>query len=280
MTDEPTTQVVGERLHLGQLGHDAQSRTGPALNGPGMNGRYDWPGQLAHRTNGRHHRRVPVEPTPTSWALPSAETAGDDDVVASGGDLSPGMLLAAYRSGIFPMPVEGHDSMWWWSPAWRGILPLDELVVSRSLQRSRRMYDVTIDRAFTEVIHACADPQRDGGWIDDQIIDAYLEMHRLGWAHSVETWDRDGVLAGGLYGLAIGGLFAGESMFHRRRDASKVALVALVDLLRDAGPTDRLLDVQWRTDHLASLGVVEVSRATYLAKLQRALRRPFPEVFA
>lgn len=189
------------------------------------------------------------------------------------------MLLAAYRSGIFPMPVEGHDAMLWWSPAWRGILPLDELVVSRSLRRSCRLFEITVDRAFGEVIDACADPKREGGWIDEQIIDAYLELHRLGWAHSVEAWDRAGELAGGLYGLAIGGLFAGESMFHRQRDASKVALVALVDLLRDAGPTDRLLDVQWRTDHLASLGVVEVSRSTYLAKLERALRRPLPDAF-
>jgi leucyl/phenylalanyl-tRNA---protein transferase len=222
---------------------------------------------------------VPIEPPPSSWVLPPAEVAGDDDVVAAGGDLTPGMLLAAYRSGIFPMPVEGHDAMLWWSPAWRGILPLDELVVSRSLRRACRHYDVTVDRAFEQVIGACADPGREGGWIDDRIIEAYCELHRLGWAHSVETWDGEGGLAGGLYGLAIGGLFAGESMFHRRRDASKVALVALVDLLRTAGPTDRLLDVQWRTEHLATLGVVEVSRRTYLAKLERALRRPLPDAF-
>jgi len=222
---------------------------------------------------------VPVEPPPTSWALPPAESAGDDDIVASGGDLSPGMVLSAYRSGIFPMPVTDHDAMLWWSPAWRGILPLDELVVTRSLRQSCRRYDVTVDRAFAEVIRSCADPCREGGWIDERITDAYLHLHHLGWAHSVETWDRSGNLAGGLYGLAVGGLFAGESMFHRQRDASKVALVALVDILRAAGPTDRLLDVQWRTDHLASLGVVEVSRQTYLAKLQAALRRPLPDAF-
>ena len=223
---------------------------------------------------------MPIEPPPTAWALPPADAAADDDVVAVGGDLSPGMLLAAYRAGIFPMPVGDHTGMLWWSPAWRGILPLDELVVSRSLRQSRRRLVVTVDRAFAEVIDACADPNREGAWIDRQMIAGYLELHRLGWAHSLESWDAAGNLAGGLYGLAIGGLFAGESMFHWQRDASKVALAALVDLLREAGPTDRLLDVQWRTDHLAGLGAVEVSRGTYLDKLKRALQRPLPDVFA
>lgn len=199
--------------------------------------------------------------------------------MASGGDLSPGILLAAYRSGIFPMPVAEHARMLWWSPAWRGILPLDELVVTRSLRQSRRRYEVSVDRAFTDVITACADPGRAGGWIDAGIIAAYVELHRLGWAHSIEVWDARGDLAGGLYGVAIGGLFAGESMFYRQRDASKVALVALVELLREAGATDRLLDVQWRTDHLASLGAVEVSRTTYLRLLRKALRRPLPDAF-
>jgi leucyl/phenylalanyl-tRNA---protein transferase len=222
---------------------------------------------------------VPIEPPPTSWVLPPAESAGEDDVVASGGDLSPGMLLSAYRSGVFPMPVTAHQSMLWWSPAWRGVLPLDGLVVSRSLRRSCRRYDTTVDQAFIEVITACSDPGRAGGWIDGRIRNAYIELHRLGWAHSVETWAPDGTLAGGLYGVAIGGLFAGESMFHRRRDASKVALVRLVQIMHDAGSTGRLLDVQWRTDHLASLGVVEVSRRSYLRLLAEALDRPLPEVF-
>jgi leucyl/phenylalanyl-tRNA--protein transferase len=222
---------------------------------------------------------VPVEPPPAAWALPPSESAGKDDVVASGGDLSPGMLLAAYRSGIFPMPVAEHSRMLWWSPAWRGILPLDELVVTRSLRRSCRRYEVSVDREFAEVIAACADPRRTGGWIDGGIIAAYTELHRLGWAHSIEVWDLRDELAGGLYGVAVGGLFAGESMFHRQRDASKVALVALVELLREAGPADRLLDIQWRTEHLASLGAVEVSRKTYLRLLRKALRRPLPAPF-
>ncbi len=222
---------------------------------------------------------MPVEPPPTTWVLPPAESAGDDDVVAAGADLSPGLLLAAYRGGIFPMPVPEHEAMLWWSPAWRGILPLDDLRVTRSLRQSCRRYEVTVDREFEQVVAACADPGRPSGWIDDDIVTAYTELHRLGWAHSLECWDEYGELVGGLYGLAVGGLFAGESMFHRRRDASKVALVALVDLLRAAGPADRLLDVQWRTPHLASLGVVEVSRQSYLKLLGRALPLRLPDPF-
>jgi leucyl/phenylalanyl-tRNA--protein transferase len=137
---------------------------------------------------------------------------------------------------------------------------------------------VRVDTAFGEVIQACADPARSGSWIDEQIVEAYTELHRLGWAHSVETW-REGELVGGLYGVAIGGLFAGESMFHRVRDASKVALVALVDLLRDEHAGDRLLDVQWVTDHLASLGVVTIARPTYLQRLGVALDLPLPRAF-
>ncbi|HET7327024.1 MAG TPA: leucyl/phenylalanyl-tRNA--protein transferase, partial [Nocardioidaceae bacterium] len=222
---------------------------------------------------------MPIEPPPTSWALPPAEAAGDDDIVAAGGDLSPGMLLAAYRSGIFPMPVEDHDAMLWWSPACRGILDLDDLVVSRSLRQSCRKLEVTVDRDFAAVIHACADPGREGGWIDAQITDAYLGLHRLGWAHSVEAWDAAGNLAGGLYGLAIGGLFAGESMFHTAPDASKVALMGLVELLSADRLGERLLDVQWATPHLESLGCVEVPRRRYLTMLERALALPLPVAF-
>jgi leucyl/phenylalanyl-tRNA--protein transferase len=132
-----------------------------------------------------------------------------------------------------------------------------------------------VDSAFDEVIAGCAAPDRPGAWIDARMLDAYRRLHRLGWAHSVEAW-RDGVLAGGLYGISIGGLFAGESMFHRERDASKVALMWLVELLR-AGDVERLLDVQWCTPHLASLGAVEISRDAYLVRLERALALPAPE---
>ena len=195
--------------------------------------------------------------------------------MATGGDLEPGTILAAYRAGQFPMPLDGRV-LAWWSPSPRGILPLDGLRVTRSLRKSCARYRTTLDTAFEEVIDACADRRRPGAWISRAVKDAYVTLHRLGWAHSVEAWDDDG-LAGGLYGLAIGGFFAGESMFHRRTDASKVALVTLVDLLRDGGTS--LLDVQWRTDHLASLGVTEVGRAEYHALLDAALARPLPPVF-
>ncbi|MGN6723673.1 MAG: leucyl/phenylalanyl-tRNA--protein transferase, partial [Marmoricola sp.] len=159
-----------------------------------------------------------------------------EDLVAVGADLEPGTILAAYRLGLFPMPVE--DTVGWWSPCRRGVLELADLKVSRSLAQSVRRYEIRVDTAFDDVILGCADPRRDGGWIDDDIVAAYRRLHDLGWAHSVETW-YDGELVGGLYGLAIGGLFAGESMFSHRRDASKVALVGLVDLLRDG--EDRLI---------------------------------------
>jgi len=180
------------------------------------------------------------------------------------------------------MPLRRNGPMAWWSPDPRAIIPLDGLHVSRSLRRAQRRFDVRVDTAFAAVIDACADPRRPGGWITPAIRDAYVELHRLGWAHSVETWSvDDGTLAGGLYGVAIGGLFAGESMFHHRTDASKVALVALVGILRDDGNDGRgrLLDVQWRTEHLASLGAIEIARAEYLSRLGRALALPLPPAF-
>ena len=222
---------------------------------------------------------MPIEPPPTGWDFPDSLHHIDDDVVGMGADLEPATLLAAYRRGIFPMPGDTGMPMLWWSPDPRGVLPLDGLRVSRSLRASVRRLEVRVDTAFDEVIRACADPGRDSGWIDERIIAAYCELHRLGWAHSVETW-HGGRLVGGLYGLAIGGLFAGESMFHRVTDASKVALVGLVDLLRDEHADRRLLDVQWATPHLSSLGVVEVRRSTYLELLGRALEVPLPRAFA
>jgi leucyl/phenylalanyl-tRNA---protein transferase len=222
---------------------------------------------------------APVEPPPCRWLLPDPNGADEHGLAGVGADLEPGTLLAAYRSGLFPMPVGRRGPMGWWSPDPRGVLPLDGLRVTRSLRRSTRRYEIRVDTAFAEVAAACASPHRPGGWITPGIRDAYAELHRLGWAHSVEAWDDEG-LAGGLYGLAIGGLFAGESMFHRRPDASKVALVVLVGALRDAGPDGRLLDVQWRTDHLATLGVTEIPRARYLELLAAALERPLPPLFA
>lgn len=219
---------------------------------------------------------APAEPPPSPWEMPDPSQADDAGIVAVGADLEAGTLLAAYRAGLFPMPVR-RRTLAWWSPDPRGILPLDQLRVTRSLRRSCARYEVRIDTAFDAVIGACADPGRQHGWIDDRIAEAYQRLHRLGWAHSVEAWTAEGELAGGLYGVAIGGLFAGESMFHRRTDASKVALVHLVEVLAAGGAT--LLDVQWTTDHLRSLGAVDVPRTEYLERLETALALPLPDAF-
>jgi leucyl/phenylalanyl-tRNA---protein transferase len=222
----------------------------------------------------------PVEPPSTGWGFPPPERwPYDDDLVAIGADLEPGTLLAAYRSGLFPMPFPEAGAPGWWSPVRRGVLPLDGMHVSRSLRRSARHFEIRVDTTCAEVIDACADPRRPGSWIDDDIRAAYLRLHELGWVHSIEAWGEDG-LAGGLYGVAIGGLFAGESMFHRDADASKVALLGLVELLSDEHADRRLVDVQWETPHLASLGVVEIDRADYLARLSAAVRLPAPSAWA
>jgi len=214
----------------------------------------------------------PIEPSPSPWVF--ADPVGaDGDVAGVGADLAPGTILAAYRSGLFPMPLD-DDRLGWWSPEPRGILPLDRLLVSRSLRKACTHFEIRVDTAFEEVIDACGAPDREGRWITPAIRAAYLELHELGWVHSVEAWSvADGRLAGGLYGVAIAGLFAGESMFHRVPDASKVALVALVGWLRADG-LERLLDVQWRTEHLATLGVVEIPRIAYLLRLRKALSLP------
>jgi leucyl/phenylalanyl-tRNA--protein transferase len=190
--------------------------------------------------------------------------SGPSDAVAIGGDLSPELLIGAYRQGMFPMPVDGQ--LVWWSPDPRGVLEPARLRVSRSLARTRRRFEIRTDTAFAEVVDGCADPRRPHGWITREVRDAYVRLHALGWAHSVEAWDEDG-LAGGLYGVAVGRLFAAESMFHRATDASKAALAGLVDMLG----ADALIDVQWLTPHLASLGAVQISREEYLRRLTRAL---------
>lgn len=197
----------------------------------------------------------------------------DTDLVAVGADLAPSTLFKAYSTGAFPMHIQGQ--LGWWSPLTRGILEPSQLRVSRSLRKSAKHFSVTIDTAFDEVIAACAAPNRPHGWIGSDIQAAYRHMHRLGWAHSLETRDSDGTLVGGLYGIAIGSLFAGESMFHLRRDASKVALMALVELLGN----DRLIDVQWATDHLMRLGVQTCSRPWYLARLPDLCSAPLPQTW-
>ena len=213
--------------------------------------------------------RRPLEPPPTRWGFPHPDAYGVEDLVAIGGDLEPGTILRAYRQGLFPMHADRRH-LGWWSPVERGVIPLDTFRPSRSLRRSCRRYGVSVDRDFPRVIADCAGAKRPHGWITPSIVEAYTRLHELGWAHSVEAWTDQGELAGGLYGLRLGGLFAGESMVHLRTDGSKVALVGLVDLLRESGAS--LLDVQWLTPHLASLGAVAVSREEYLARLEDALR--------
>jgi leucyl/phenylalanyl-tRNA--protein transferase len=221
----------------------------------------------------------PVEPPQSRWGFSLDRAEPGEDLLAVGGDLEPGTLLAAYRAGLFPMGIgrDGAPPIGWWSPDPRGVLLPGGMHVSRSLARSARRMQTSVDTAFGEVIEACADPARSGRWISRRVIAAYTRLYELGWVHSVETW-RDGRLVGGLYGVLIGGFFAGESMFHRETDASKVALLGLVERMYDGSrggdPAERLVDVQWRTPHLASLGVVEIARSEYAERLQRALRAP------
>lgn len=220
---------------------------------------------------------ITVAPTPPPsrvpacrFRFPDPDDADPEGLVASGGDLEPGTVIAAYRAGIFPWPYD-ERTLLWWSPDPRAVLPLDALRVSRRLARTVRTgrFRVTVNAAFPAVIDGCA--ARDETWITPAMRAAYVRLHGLGWAHSVEVWGGEGDLAGGLYGLAIGGLFAAESMFHRARDASKVAVVALVQHARQVGVT--LLDAQIPTPHLASLGVRAIPRREYLARLRHALGR-------
>lgn len=207
------------------------------------------------------------------WQFPLPPEWPDDDLVCAGGDLDPSTLIDAYRRGLYPMEVADVPRvLGWWSPDPRGIIPLDGLRVTRSMRQSAKRFDVRVDTCFARVIRGCADPSRENTWINDEFIEGYTRLHELGWAHSVEVFDRSDQLAGGLYGVRIAGLFSGESMFHVQRDASKVAMMALVDLMQSSGMT--LLDVQWWTEHLASLGAVEVSRREYLSRLTNATLKP------
>ncbi len=185
--------------------------------------------------------------------------------------LTPELLLQAYRAGVFPM-AEENGEIYWYSPDPRCIFEFDRFRVSRSLRQivRRKTFEPRVNTAFDEVIRTCAE-RAEGTWISDEIIAVYTELHRRGYAHSVESW-QDQRLVGGLYGVAIGGVFFGESMFHRVTDASKVALVVLVERLKDRG--FGLLDVQWSTAHLESFGAVEIPREEYLNRLERALALP------
>jgi leucyl/phenylalanyl-tRNA--protein transferase len=197
--------------------------------------------------------------------------ARQSGLVAIGGDLAPDRLLEAYRGGIFPWYDEGMP-VWWWSPDPRAIFELDRFHVPRRLRRTYRSgkFTFTINQEFERVLRGCADRPDEGTWITSDMIAAYGKLHELGHAHSVEAW-QDGNLAGGVYGVALGSFFAGESMFHRRRDASNVALVHLVQRLRQRG--FQLFDTQFLTEHTARLGAIEIPRAEYLRRLGEALKQ-------
>ena len=217
-------------------------------------------------------KRSRIEPPPSRFVMPDPLSAPPgEDLVAIGADMEPGTLLAAARAGLFPMPDDPdrrRPKLAWYSPDPRAIIPLDGLRVTRSLRRSCRRYQVHRDLDFATTVVRCADRRRAGRWIGQPYIDAYGELFGLGWSHSFESY-LDGELVGGLYGLRIGRFFSGEAMFHDATDASKVALVSLVDWLRSTGA--QLLDVQWQTDHLESLGAIEVPRTRYLELLSAAL---------
>jgi leucyl/phenylalanyl-tRNA--protein transferase len=223
---------------------------------------------------------VPTIPPPSRFVFDATGADDGEDLVVVGADLAPGTVLEAYARGLFPMGLghSGSAPLGWWSPDPRGVLRPGDLHVSRSLRRSLRHFQVCVDTDFAGVVEGCADPSRSGRWITPEIVAAYTELHRLGWAHSIEV-TRDGRLVGGLYGMAIGGLFAGESMFHRETDASKAAIAGLVDIVAADGDARRIIDVQWRTPHLATLGVTEVPRSAYLRLLAAALTAPLPAPF-
>ena len=213
------------------------------------------------------------------WQLPQPSEWPDSDLVAVGADLEPSTVIEAYRRGMFPMGVdELGDRLGWWSPDPRGILPLDGLRVTRSMRQSAKRFEIRVNTCFTRVMRACADPSRGHSWITEDFIGGYTRLHELGWAHSVEVFNRNGALAGGLYGVRLDGCFSGESMFHVERDASKVALMALVDLMQSSRMT--LLDVQWCSEHLASLGAIAIPRSAYLVRLGAALRKQSSERIA
>jgi len=189
--------------------------------------------------------------------------------------LTPEIVLQGYRMGIFPMAEpEDDNAIYWYAPDRRAIIPLGGFRMSRRLARTIRsgLFEVTSDRDFEGVMRCCAGPRGDGTgtWISEELIQVYTELHRTGFGHSIECY-HEGELAGGLYGVSLGAAFFGESMFHRRRDASKVALAYLVATLRANG--HRLLDVQFLTEHLKRLGAVEIPRLNYEARLAQALCR-------
>ena len=219
------------------------------------------------------HTRWEPQPLPRCpWKFPDPRTLDDHGLAGGGADFAPSTIVAAYRQGIFPWPHPENERLWF-SPNPRTIIPLQGLHISRRLGRTIRSgkFRATVDAAFGEVMRACALNRAEGTWITPALVGGYLALHELGWAHSIEVWASDGSLAGGLYGVGVGAMFGAESMFHRQRDASKVAMVAL---LQHAGAIGLdLIDIQVLTEHTASMGAIEISRDEYLDRLDAAVAR-------
>lgn len=214
-------------------------------------------------------RTGPQPLPPPRFVFPAAARADRNGLVAYGGDFEPESVVSAYVRGIFPWP-HGETEMLWFSPDPRAIIPVGGLHVSRRLERTIRSgrFRVTLDAAFERVICACA-VREEGTWITERLVRGYVKLHELGWAHSFETWTADGELAGGLYGVAVGSMFGAESMFYRVTDASKVAMVAMMEHAERIGLT--LVDVQVLTEHTERMGAIEVPRSDYLRRLRGAL---------
>ncbi len=216
--------------------------------------------------------REPQPVTPSRFSFPDPAESPGHGLVAVGGDFEPGTILEAYCRGIFPWPHEDEDELWF-SPDPRTVIPIGGLHVSRRLARRIRRgeFVATVDRAFGDVMRACAE-RTEGTWITPRYQQAYQRLHEAGWAHSFEAWTHDGMLGGGLYGIAVGGLFGAESMFHRVTDASKFAMAAMMEYLDWCGFT--VVDVQMMTPHLKSMGAVELRRREYLALVAEAIEGP------
>lgn len=215
---------------------------------------------------------APQHLPPCPWQFPDVRRAPPEGLVSAGGDFEPSTIVAAYRAGIFPWPHPEEEYLWF-SPDPRAVLPIDGLVIAQRLGRTVRSgrFRVTIDSAFEDVMRGCADRPGEGTWITPALIRGYTALRTMGWAHSVEVWNSRGELAGGLYGVCVGAMFGAESMFHRDRDASKVAMVALVQHARRIGI--ELIDIQVLTDHTERMGGASISRAEYMRRLGRALNR-------
>ncbi|MCC7362868.1 MAG: leucyl/phenylalanyl-tRNA--protein transferase [Dehalococcoidia bacterium] len=220
-----------------------------------------------------HTALAPQPLLPCRYEFPHPRRGDDRGLVGAGGDFEPSTIIGAYTAGAFPWPTAGEQFLWF-SPDPRCIIELDGLHVSRRLARTIRSgrFYATVDLAFPKVMSLCAVRPGEGTWITPDLFRAYVRLHQLGWAHSIEVWTGDGVLAGGLYGVGVGAMFGAESMFHRVTDASKVAMVALMQHARAIGI--ELVDIQVATPHTLSMGATEIPRTTYYRRLAHALAAP------